>query len=240
MKIWWRSGQLYHEFLWFKRKTPSPLCVNKKKPPEPPAPQKVVTTQISSCFQASPSSWLTWGLVCKLPMLGNLPDVSGADLVTQMHGEHPTNWRIDSMSCQIVSSTDNWKNSFKMEDLLERCSFCWSTGAYLLRCMSPSFQKSFKKKDMFYPPEKVFFIALLKVRRVYVDAGVQEQLVVYLMTSRKPRVFWLVLQRHPLHTPETLLRILFLTNVWWETHLFLLLVILNPSQLKVRVGFCFF
>ena len=84
------------------RKTPSPLCVNKKKTPEPPAPQKVVTTQISSCFQASPSSSLTWGLVfVNFPCWETVADVSGADLVTQMHGSNIQ--RIDELTRNVKS-----------------------------------------------------------------------------------------------------------------------------------------
>lgn len=95
------------------RKTPSPLCVNKKNA-RAVAPQKVVTTQISSCGRRLRGPrWLgDWfvNFQCWKPRM------LGADLVTQIYGEHPTNWRIDSMSCQIVSSTDNWKTSFKIEE----------------------------------------------------------------------------------------------------------------------------
>lgn len=156
MKIWWRSGQLYHEFLWFKRKTPSPLCVNKKNRQSRQHLKKSSQLKFHRCFQASPSSWLTWGLVCKLP-IWETSRMLGADLVTQIDGEHPTNWRIDS-KCQIVSSTDNWKTPSRWKICLKDVRVVGAPGhifydaCRLLNIIS----KSFFKKTCFIAPEKVF------------------------------------------------------------------------------------
>lgn len=201
-------------FCGLRENTISTLCKQKKR-------------QSRSTSKSRHNSWSSCGRRLRGPRwLGDWfvnfqcwkPRMLGADLVTQMHGEHPTNWRIDS-KCQIVSPETTERPPSRWKICLKDVRVVGAPGHIFYDACRLHFKKAFKKKTCFIVPEKVFFIALLKVRRVYVDAGVQEQLVVYLMTSRKPRVFWLVFQRHPLHTPETLLRILFLTNVWWETHL---------------------
>ena len=137
---------------------------------------------------------------------------------------------------QLKELLQDWRSAWKMFVLLEHRGISFTMHVAFI-------SKKLLKTNTCIIPQKRYFSSLSSRCAAFtlMQAFKSSLLFIWMTSFPKTQGFfdWFF-KDTPENTPETLLRILFLTNVWWETHLFLLPVILNPSQLKVRVGFCFF